>query len=49
MMKMRIKMFECECIACGHKFGAEDHCENVVCPECGRNLCRRADRPGIGR
>ncbi len=32
-------MYSCECVKCGHKFGSEDYCENVVCPNCGIRLC----------
>jgi len=43
-----IKKFNCECIECGHKLESEQHCKDILCPECGGEM-RRAERPGEGR
>ena len=40
--------YRCECLDCGHKMSSDEHCADIVCPECGGQM-RRAKRPGVGR
>jgi sugar phosphate permease len=34
-------MYHCRCIACGPTFESEEHCEDSICPDCGRRLSKR--------
>ena len=43
-----IKMYECECLKCGHVVKSDKHCNEIKCPKCGGEM-RRKDRPGPGR
>jgi len=40
--------FRCECLDCGHILATDEHCADVICPECGGEM-RRAERPGPGK
>jgi len=44
---MNAESYECECLECGHKMTSENHCNEIVCSECGGEM-RRAERPGVG-
>lgn len=40
--------YNCECLGCGYKMTAEEHCYDLRCPLCGGAM-RRLERPGPGR
>ena len=42
------KSYSCECVECGKKQTSNDHCKDLICPECGGQM-RRVDRPGSGK
>jgi len=46
--QQRADAYMCECIECGHTLESEDHCKDILCPECGGQM-RRQERPGPGR
>lgn len=40
-------VYTCECLDCGHIVETDQHCRDIVCPECGGPM-RRLERPGVG-
>ena len=46
-IKTNKQNYQCECIKCGYQMETEEHCADILCPECGGEM-RRAERPGPG-
>lgn len=48
LQKNEKEVFDCECIECGYKIQTDEHCKDLKCPECGKQM-RWEERPGPGQ
>jgi len=47
-MDEKAETYTCECVDCGYTQDSQEHCKDLVCPECGGAM-KRAERPGPGK